>query len=410
VTEIRSITSDEVEAYRSGISFGFGADHEDEEGDNERFLSINPLETCIAAFDRGAVVATFGSYDLDISMPAGVGGTETPTVATAGTTHVTVHPTHRRRGILTDMMRLHLDQAVERGQPMAALWASEERIYGRFGYGPAVAGLDINVAAWTTDTAPADRDVTLHPLTADQARPLLPDLYRRWSTNTSGRLARSDTWWEVRYFRRPKRPRGSSGHIRFVVAERAGEPVGYLMFRLEQLDAWSEGRTHIVEMHAADDRARRALWHFVTNIDLYRNVRWWNAPVDEPMIVEADRFRQVQRRIFDTMWVRPLDVAAVLTSRGYEMDGTVVIDVVDGFGPAAGRYRLEALDGNAVCERTTATADVTMDVAVLGRLTLGDRSALTLARAGLIEGSDGSIAALDRLLATARAPHCSEVF
>jgi predicted acetyltransferase len=128
------------------------------------------------------------------------------------------------------------------------------------------------------------------------------------------------------------------------------------------------------------------------------------------MIVEADRFRQVQRRIFDTMWVRPLDVADVLTARGYEMDGTVVIDVVDGFGPAGGRYRLEALDGNAVCERTTATADVTMDVAVLGRLTLGDRSALTLARAGLIEGSDGSIAALDRLLATARAPHCSEVF
>ena len=39
------------------------------------------------------------------------------------------------------MMRAQLDDVHERGEPMALLWASEETIYGRFGYGMAsVAG------------------------------------------------------------------------------------------------------------------------------------------------------------------------------------------------------------------------------------------------------------------------------
>src|SRR4029078_8522579 len=53
----------------------------------------------------------------------------------AATTVVGVAPTHRRRGVLRSMMRAHLDDAHERGEPLAALWASEETIYGRFGYG-----------------------------------------------------------------------------------------------------------------------------------------------------------------------------------------------------------------------------------------------------------------------------------
>ena len=33
------------------------------------------------------------------------------------------------------MMRAQLDDIRDRGEPLAALWASEETIYGRFGYG-----------------------------------------------------------------------------------------------------------------------------------------------------------------------------------------------------------------------------------------------------------------------------------
>ena len=33
------------------------------------------------------------------------------------------------------MMRSHIDEVHERGEPLAALWASESLIYGRFGFG-----------------------------------------------------------------------------------------------------------------------------------------------------------------------------------------------------------------------------------------------------------------------------------
>ena len=60
-------------------------------------------------------------------------------VPTAAVTVVTVHPPYRRRGLLTAMMAHQLEQVAKRGEPLAALWASESLIYGRFGYGPASA-------------------------------------------------------------------------------------------------------------------------------------------------------------------------------------------------------------------------------------------------------------------------------
>ena len=57
-----------------------------------------------------------------------------------GVTVVGVSPTHRRRGVLRTMMDAQLRDIHERGEPIAALWASEETIYWGFGYG---------IAAWS---------------------------------------------------------------------------------------------------------------------------------------------------------------------------------------------------------------------------------------------------------------------
>src|SRR6266571_3071854 len=67
------------------------------------------------------------------------------TVRFAGTTVVGVAPTHRRRGVLRAMMRAHLDDAHRRGEQIAALWASEETIYGRFGYGAAALAGEVKI-------------------------------------------------------------------------------------------------------------------------------------------------------------------------------------------------------------------------------------------------------------------------
>ena len=76
-------------------------------------------------------VATCGDFERRLTVP---GGADVPTAAV---TVVTVHPPYRRRGLLTAMMKHQLEQVAKRGEPLAALWASEALIYGRYGYGPA---------------------------------------------------------------------------------------------------------------------------------------------------------------------------------------------------------------------------------------------------------------------------------
>ena len=57
--------------------------------------------------------------------------------AVAGVSLVAVLPSHRRRGILSALMRRLLADVNERGEAVAALFASESGIYGRYGYGRA---------------------------------------------------------------------------------------------------------------------------------------------------------------------------------------------------------------------------------------------------------------------------------
>src|SRR5881394_312403 len=94
----------------------------------QRFLDQITAERMHAAWSNGTIVGGAGAFAFDVSVPGG-------DLPTAGVSVVGVYPTHRRRGVLRSLMRAQLDDAHERGEPLAALWASEETIYGRFGYG-----------------------------------------------------------------------------------------------------------------------------------------------------------------------------------------------------------------------------------------------------------------------------------
>lgn len=405
MVEVRTITEGEIASFRQAIGYGFGNDDPVPDDAVERLTALLPLETTIAAFDRGHVVATFASYDLDTIVPGGA-------VDMAGTTMVTVHPTHRRRGLLTDMMGRHLRQAIDRGQPIAGLWASEEQIYGRFGYGLACFRYDLTIPARATVPHGPD-DVGIRPATTDEARAALPPIYDRFVDRTPGTYRRWPAWWEQRHFEDPthRRPSGATGR-RHVVAERGGTDVGYAVYRHadRDLDDATGGSILVTELIADDDDVRRALWSYLTNIDLYPNVTWWNAPVDEPVLIEADLHRAVTAKLGDTLWARILDVPVALEARRYERDGQLRIGVTDRFLDRDDTYSLTVEDGRATCKPTTGEPDVALDVADLGALYFGGRSARILARARRIEGPPAAVDTLDQLVRTAAAPYCAEVF
>ena len=121
--------------------------------------------------------------------------------------------------------------------------------------------------------------------------------------------------------------------------------------------------------------------------------------------------RRVERKRSDSLWVRILDVPAALNARGYETDGSVRIGVEDPFRPdTSGVYELSVADGDAKCAPVDGDADIGVGIDVLGALYRGGSNALSMASAGLIDGTEDRIAQLHRLFHTDAEPWCDDVF
>jgi predicted acetyltransferase len=163
---------------------------------------------------------------------------------------------------------------------------------------------------------------------------------------------------------------------------------------------------------ASTPAAERALWHYLCSIDWVMRVRSGRRAPDDllPHLLPNLRAAGVTQQS-DWMWVRILDVVRALEARTYDVEGALVLEVVDGSGMAGGRYRLEASPYGASCTATTASADLTLDVRELATLWLGDESAVRLAALGRVrEDRAGAGREADALLRTSRRPWCPDMF
>lgn len=406
VWDVRPVERAELELYRSRISRGFGHDAEPGDDAADRFSRLFEVDRMLAAFDGPEMIGTAGAFSFTLSVPGGE-------VAMGGTTVVTVQPTHRRKGVLTELMSHHLAEMRDRGEPLAGLWASESGIYGRFGYGPAAYGHRLEIAAGGLDMrgdAPPG-DVSL--VEAEEAEPLMRDIYERVRPRTPGMLSRSDTWWSHRRMWDGESARRGKSARRYAVYGKGNEISGYATYR--QKAEWDElpsGLVDIIEVQWATPEAHHGLWRFLCSIDLFPNVKWWNAPLDDPLQFRVSDPRRLTRRLTDTLWLRLLDVPAALAGRTYaeDTDGLVLKVSDRSISQNSGTYQLRVGEGRATCEPVDAAPDITLDVEVLGQLYLGGADAVSLARAGRIEASPDTALALHRLFRHDRAPWCPEVF
>jgi predicted acetyltransferase len=404
--EVRSITDGDVEAFRRSLIENFGGDVSDEEGALDRFRDLFENSRTFAAFDGGEIVGTAGAFSMEVAVPGG-------TLPMAGTTIVSVRPTHRRRGILRALMRGHLDEARDRGDPLVGLWASETPIYSRFGFGSAADLLDVSFDSRAVGLRGDEPTEHVRLVGADDARKMLPDVYEQHWRDRPGMLARGSVWWEHRHFHDPERDRDGASARRYAIAFEGDRPTGYVTYR--QKSDWGEGipngRLEVVEMIGLNPEARRALWHLVGNVDLYPNVKWWNAPVDFALPWEVANPRAITRKVSDSLWLRLHDVPAALQGRTYAADGVIKIHVVDPFCHwAQGTFSLEVEDGAGSCTPTSDHPDVTLPAHALGALYLGGRRATMLARAGLVEGADRDVLRLGSMFSSDVAPWCQEIF
>jgi predicted acetyltransferase len=331
---------------------------------------------------------------------------------------VAVLPTHRRRGILTTLQRAQLDDVHERGEPIAALWASSESLYGRYeslygryGYGMASLAGEIDLAKeYAGFAAPVEPVGQVQLVSHEEALAVFPQVWDRVAPETTGMLTRSRDWWEVRrLLDLPERREGGGEHVRAVL-EIDGRPEGYALYRIHQLfeRGDSAGFVNVIEAIGATPAATRETWRFLLGIDWVASVKARLLPVDHPLFFLLAHPRRMRFRVGDGVWIRLVDVGAALSARSYAAGGAVVFDVADAFCPwNEGRWKLEG--GEAA--KSGDEPDLRLDVTALASVYLGGFTFAQLARAGRVEElRDGAVARADDLFRTDRAPWCPEIF
>ncbi|WP_406444128.1 GNAT family N-acetyltransferase [Streptomyces sp. NBC_01613] len=410
--DIRPVTEAELPEWLRAVNTGFLREPTVTETQLEARRTQFEAARFLGAFDGSRCVATFRSFAQEVTA---VGGTLVEADAVSG---VTVTATHRRRGLLTRMMGQDLAAAKERGDAVATLIAAEYPIYGRYGFGPAT-----SAAEWTVDVPRAGLDPRwsgpddggrIDLVDAEDVRKLGPELHDRVRRATPGAVSRDEWWWQL-----------NTGAVRldpkwtepFFAVYRAadGEVEGLAAYEVD--DNWGDAKqpldtATVRDLIAATPAAERALWGYLCSIDWVTQVKSGQRVPDDllPLLLPDPRAARITT-VSDWLWVRILDVVRALESRAYEGTGSLVLEVADRAGLAGGRYLLEASAQGASCTPTTESAELTLDIAELGRLWLGDESVVRMAVLGRVqEERAGAARVADALLRTSRRPWCPDMF
>ncbi len=405
---IRPIIADEAETFFYSNAISFGHDPRPAEG-LASTLKYADLDRSISVWDENQVVGTAGTWTFEMTTPGGF-------VPCGGLTWVSVLPSHRRKGILTAMMRYQLDQVRDRGEAIAALWASEAIIYGRFGYGLAAEGIEaLTIERNRTElrSAPPFSGRTRY-VHRDEASAKWPGIWDRTRATYPGMHNRTPGWWEHRVLRDPPYP-GPAGFSSLfnVQYEEDGAALGYARYRVKEHNenGAAEYILSVQSLVSTTEASYSALWQHIFGVDLIGTIKAdWRA-VDEPLYHMLADQRRLLRRPTDTIWVRMIDIPRALSSRRYATDDSLVIEISDEFCPwNAGRYLLEGGPDGAKCSITTREPDLTMTANELGAIYLGGTRVHPLWRAGRIQGTPEAVARADRMFAWKQQPWAPEIW
>jgi predicted acetyltransferase len=402
--EVRTLSGrDELQALAVTQGHAFGIFRSDD--DVEERAELLAHVTCRGAFVDGRMVGTAVDWTPRLSLPGG------PQLTTVALSMIGVLPTHRRRGVMRELLDAQIAGAREQGIAVAALTASEATIYGRFGFGQSTVQLgavEVDTVHGAFVAGRADGG-TVRLLELDEALAVLPAVHERSLPVMPGDLSRVPEAWA--YDLSPKR-----SQRRFIAVHEpagGGPADGYAIYSLER--RWQDSVSgHLVEtedMVWATPEAHAGLWRYLLDIDLVSTVRAIDRPLDDPIrLLLRDNRRARMGPLQDIMWLRLLDPAAALAGRGYFADGDVVLEVHDVDGGSR-RLELTVSAGRAGCEPTGAPPGVELAEQTLAAAFLGGYRVSHLHRAGLVEElRPGAAERLDALLQGEREPWCSAGF
>ena len=298
---------------------------DDDWGKPERIPSWEGSDS-LSAWDGSRCVAHVAGFRFDTLVPGGAW------LPTSGVTRVGVLSTHRRRGLMRELMARLLTDAVDRGQVLASLRASETRIYQRFGFG--LAGRTAEATITPRDALPITGVATggtMRLLLPDEILPTVVDVYDR-AARRPGVLKRSEWMWR-RYLEKAME---LGGEAEFVAVHTSADGVddGWVHYSVKWVEARStppRGAGEVYDLWGLTPAVELALWDYLCNVDLVDEWYAEERPVDDVIqFAVADTRAYRQKWLFDEQWLRLLDVDTALTARRYaDVDGSVAIGVED---------------------------------------------------------------------------------
>ncbi len=398
---LRPATGDDWDAVATMIARAF---HHTRDPDAQRAeRDVVEPERCLLAEDAGTVVAHAGAYTRELTVPGAV-------LPAAHVTLVSVAATHRRRRLLSRMMHRQLREVRDAGrESLAVLWASEGRIYPRFGYG--LAAQQLHVAADTVELRIAGPDPvglrTVDPGTGWRGLAAVHDALR---PHRPGWSSRNEAWWRFVVCDTPARRRDGTA-LQAVVTD---DGSGYALWRTRT--GWAptgpRAEVEVREVVAGEPAAYATLWRFLLGIDLCRSVTYPFAAVDDALLHLVDEPRRLGTGLAESLWVRLVDLPRALAARRYAAALDVVFEVRDELLPEnAGRWRLAGGPQGATCSATDDPADLVCDVRDLGSAYLGGTSLAALAAAGRVEERvPGTLGPAATAFRWHRLPAATEVF
>lgn len=395
----RAIVPDEVDDFFAALATAFSDPRPDPE-EVETDKKVIEVERTFAAFDGDQIVGCAGVYSQRMVVPGGA------RVPTAGITMVGVLPTHRRRGILRELMTMMLDQAAERGEPIASLFASQGAIYGRFGFGHASHHLELDVAldrlVWADGTEPTGR-IALYQ--RPEALPIMRGIYERAIEGRPAALEVDHRWMDVGFWESKK----DDERVFYAVHEDdAGTPDAFAMYGIKH--EWPRGlpssEVKVKRVVATTPESQIGIWRYLCSIDLMARVKVDGRPVDEPLQWLVEEPRALRAHLEDGLFLRPVDIAAAWSARGYVGSGSLVVEVDDPSRPeAAGTFLLEVDDGVGTCARTDRAPDLRCSANAVGSTYVGGATWTALAGANRVyEVTPGALTLADGLFRSDRAP------
>ena len=240
------------------------------------------------------------------------------------------------------MMRAHLADVKEHGEPIAALWASDSAIYGRFGYGCASICYEVQVEprhAISNRLAPEPERSSL--IARAEALEIVPPLYDRLRMVIPGFFARTPEWWEDRSFRESGTSGGGGTALRYAIVEGDEGISGFASYRTKP--HWDEG-------HGSEGDRARPFRRYAGSVGGNLVIgdqsgprgqsRGGLRPPWDPIFDQLAGTRWARAFRYDALWVRLMDVPGSLTARSYSAPLDVVLGVEDPLGDLTGSYRL----------------------------------------------------------------------